>query len=223
MMANYQELHFTFCLCFFSVQTFHLCVQTSIHSLITQDSLCCLQNRLCTTQPWLWQLKSYIKWSNVWMYMLVTHLFWDSLSAGNPFISTSSRIAVLSQSRLIDDHQGFALWTIMFSMRRNQRHCTFFFLLGYQFFFCKFILMFKTIHKTHFPLFLRQSIILTYKHHSPPPTPQHSVFRKRQPAASHTNIIDISAEFSQTLKYGVEGGRKCFLTFLACLPKNTMK
>lgn len=57
----------------------------------------------------------------------------------------------------------------------------------------------------------------------PPSPPQHSVFRKRQPAASHTNIIDISAEFSQTLKYGVEGGRKCFLTFLACLPKNTMK
>lgn len=134
MMANYQELHFTFCLCFFSVQTFHLCVQISIHSLITQDSLCCLQNRLRTTQPWLWQLKSYIKWSNVWMYMLVTHLFWDSLLAGNPFISTSSRIAVLSQSRLIDDHQGFALWTIMFSMRRNQRHCTFF-LLGCHFFF----------------------------------------------------------------------------------------
>lgn len=172
MMANYQELHFTFCLCFFSVQTFHLCVQISIHSLITQDSLCCLQDRLRTTQPWLWQLKSYIKWSNVWMYMLVTHLFWDSLLAGNPFISTSSRIAVLSQSRLIDDHQGFALWTIMFSMRGNQRHCTFFFLLGYHFFFCKFISMFKTtIHKTPFPLFLRQSIILTYEHHNPSPSP----------------------------------------------------
>lgn len=56
-----------------------------------------------------------------------------------------------------------------------------------------------------------------------PPLPQHSVLKKRQSAASHTHIIDISAEFSQTLKYGVEGGRKCFLTSLACLPKKKMK
>lgn len=56
-----------------------------------------------------------------------------------------------------------------------------------------------------------------------PLLPQHSVWKKRQSAASHTNTIDIAAEFSQTLKYGVEGGRKCFLNFLACLPKNEMK
>lgn len=47
-----------------------------------------------------------------------------------------------------------------------------------------------------------------------------TAWRKRQPAASHTNSIDTTAEFSQTyLKYRVEGGRKCFLTLLACLPK----
>lgn len=50
------------------------------------------------------------------------------------------------------------------------------------------------------------------------------MYEKRDNLQPHTlTFIDISAEFSQTLKYGVEGGRKCFLTFLACLPKNELK
>lgn len=98
-----------------------------------------LQNTAYTTQLWLWLLSSYIKWPKVWMHLFVTQLFWDSLLAGSPFISTSSRIAFLSKSKFSDDHQGFALWSVMFSMHRNQRHCTFLFVLfGYIFSFCCF-------------------------------------------------------------------------------------
>lgn len=149
------------------------------------------------------------------MHLLVTQLFWDSLLAGYPFIPTSSRNAFPSQSKLIDGHQGFALWCVMFRMHKNQRHCTFFCV---PISFSKFILMFKVIHK-HISHCFGGNQSFGHMSITIPLLPQHSVLKKRQSAALHTNIIDISAEFSQTLKYGVEGGRKCFLTFLACLPK----
>lgn len=74
--------------------------------------------------------------------------------------------------------------------------------------------MFSLIHKTHFPFFLRQSIILTYCHIFFPAY-FNTAWRKQQPCSlKHT--INISIKISQIyLKYGVEGGRKCFLT--SCL------
>lgn len=115
------------------------CVQisTPLHPPSPKSHCVFLQNMLYTTQLWLRQLSSYIKRSKVWMYLFATQLFWDSLLAGNPLVRTSSsRTAFLSQSKFNDDHQGFALRSVMFSMHRNQRHCTFLFLffLGYVFF-----------------------------------------------------------------------------------------
>lgn len=69
----------------------------------------------------------------------------------------------------------------------------YFFFVGLSFFFsCKFISMFKTIHKTPFPLFLRQSIILTYEHHNPSPSPPNTVYSERDNLQPHTLTLSTS-------------------------------